>query len=178
MAHPSGDGVRHGDPVETEEVLVITKDVSVVRNDDIIDFMEVFYNVSRGQDHTPQKTFDGICRSASDVPVLFKVISVIGWTNIAVTILNRQDELPYYSAGVTLAAFAINYMNQVTELKLPRVILDQGTECLKQLTEMRIDEYDLNAEQKESEKIWWKTFLDIWKEYTKRCLEEDGAFAE
>ena len=67
MAHPLGDGVRHGDPVETEEFLVITKDVSVVRNDDIIDFMEVFYNVSRGQDHTPQKTFDGICRSASDV---------------------------------------------------------------------------------------------------------------
>ena len=35
--------------METEEFLVITKDVSVVRNDDIIDFMEVFYNVSRGR---------------------------------------------------------------------------------------------------------------------------------
>lgn len=140
--------------------------------------MEVFYNVSREQDSTPQKAFDGICRSAGDVPVLFKVIGTIGWNNIALSILKRQDELPYYSAGVTLAAFAINYMNQVTELKLPRVILDQGTECLKQLTEMRIDESDLNAEQKESEKIWWKTFLDIWKEYMKRCFEENGAFAE
>ena len=165
--------------METEEFLVITKDVSVVRNDDIIDFMEVFYNVSRGQGRTPQKTFDGICRSASDVPVLFKVISAIGWTNIAIGILQRQDELPYYSAGVTLAAFSINCMDQVADLKLPRAILEQGTECLKQLTEMRINEsVDLNAEQKESEKIWWKTFLDIWKEYMKRCLEENGLFVD
>lgn len=140
--------------------------------------MEAFYNVSRGKESAPQEAFDNICRSVGNVPVWFKVIATIGWTNIAIGILQRQDQLPYYSAGVTLAAFAINYMNQVTELKLPRVILDQGTECLKQLTEMRIDESDLNAEQKESEKIWWKTFLDIWKEYTKRCLEEDGAFAE
>ena len=140
--------------------------------------MKTFYNVNRDQECTPQEAFDDICRSVGDMPVWFKVIATIGWTNISVGILKRQDELPYYSAGVTLAAFAINYMNQVTELKLPRVILDQGTECLKQLTEMRIDESDLNAEQKGSEKIWWKTFLDIWKEYTKRCLEEDGAFAE
>lgn len=141
--------------------------------------MEVFYNVSREQDSTPQKAFDGICKSAGDVPVLYKVIGTIGWNNIALSILKRQDELPYYSAGVTLAAFAINYMNQVTELKLPRAILDQGTECLKQLTKMRIDEaMDLTAGQKKFEKAWWNTFLDIWKEYMKRCLEENGAFAE
>lgn len=141
--------------------------------------MNTFYNVNRGHDSTPQQTFDEICNSAGDVPVLFKVIATVGWTNIALAILKRQDELPYYSAGVTLAAFAINYVDQMAELKLPRVILDQGTECLKQLTEMQIDEsMGLTAEQMKFEKEWWKTFLDIWKEYTKRCLEDAGAFSE
>ena len=140
--------------------------------------MKTFYNVNRDQECTPQEAFDDICRSVGDMPVWFKVIATIGWTNIAIGILQRQDELPYYSAGVTLAAFSINCMDQVADLKLPRAILEQGTECLKQLTEMRIDESDLNAEQKESEKIWWKTFLDIWKEYMKRCLEENGLFVD
>lgn len=141
--------------------------------------METLYNVSRGQGHTPQEAFDDICKSAGDVPVLFKVIATIGWTNISVGILKRQDELPYYSAGVTLAAFSINCINQVADLKLPRVILEHGTECLKQLTEMRINEsVDLTEEQKALEKAWWKTFIDIWKEYMKRCLEENGLFVD
>lgn len=141
--------------------------------------MNTYYNVNRGYDSTPQQAFDEICNSAGDVPVLFKVIAIVGWTNIALAILKRKDELLYYSAGVTLAAFAINYVDQVAELKLPRVILDQGTECLKQLAEMQIDESrGLTAEQKEFETSWWKTFLDIWKEYTNRCFEENGALAE
>ena len=141
--------------------------------------MKTFYNVNRDQGCTPQESFDDICRSVGDVPVWFKVIAAIGWTNIAIGILKRQDELPYYSAGVTLAAFSINCMDQVADLKLPRAILEQGTECLKQLTEMRINEsMDLTEEQKALEKAWWKTFLDIWKENMKRCLEENGAFAE
>lgn len=141
--------------------------------------MEAFYNVSRGMNSTPQEAFDDICRSVRDVPVWFKVIATIGWTNIAISILQRQDELPYYSAGVTLAAFSLNCMDQVADLKLPRVILEQGTECLKQLTEMRINEsMDLTEEQKVLEKAWWKTFLDIWKEYMTRCLEENCLFVE
>lgn len=103
------------------------------------------------------------------------MIATIGWTNIATQIIHLKNELPFFSAGVTLSAFAINYINRIADLKLPRIILEQGSECIKQLTEKKIDStYNTSETQKNAEKEWWNLFLDIWKEYVKNSLEQEG----
>lgn len=136
--------------------------------------MNNLYNIDRGQYNTPQEFFDGLCRSTNSTSLVFNVIATIGWTNIATQIIQLKNELPFFSAGVTLSAFAINYINKIANLKLPRIILEQGTECLKQLTERRIDNsYNTSESQKNAEKEWWKLFLDIWKEHMKNSLEQE-----
>ena len=136
--------------------------------------MNNLYNIDRGQYNTPQEFFDSLCKSKADVLPIFNVIATIGWTNIATQVIHLKNELPFFSAGVTLSAFAINYINRIADLKLPRIILEQGTECIKQLTEKRIDStYNTSEIQKNTEKEWWKLFLDIWKEYMKNCLQQE-----
>lgn len=136
--------------------------------------MNNLYNIDRGQYNTPQEFFDSLCGSTNSTSLVFNVIATIGWTNIATQIIQLKNELPFFSAGVTLSAFAINYINKIANLKLPRIILEQGTECLKQLTERRIDNsYNTSESQKNAEKEWWKLFLDIWKEHMKNSLEQE-----
>lgn len=136
--------------------------------------MNNLYNIDRGQYNTPQEFFDSLCRSMNSTSLVFNVIATIGWTNIATQIIQLKNELPFFSAGITLSAFAINYINKIANLKLPRIILEQGTECLKQLTERRIDNsYNTSESQKNAEKEWWKLFLDIWKEHMKNSLEQE-----
>ena len=137
--------------------------------------MNNLYNIDRGQYNTPQEFFDSLCKSTTDALPIFNVIATIGWTNIATQIIHLKNELPFFSAGVTLSAFAINYINRIADLKLPRIILEQGTECIKQLTEKKIDStYNTSETQKNAEKEWWNLFLDIWKEYVKNSLEQEG----
>lgn len=136
--------------------------------------MNNLYNIDRGQYNTPQEFFDSLCRSTNSTSLVFNVIATIGWTNIATQIIQLKNELPFFSAGVTLSAFAINYINKIANLKLPRIILEQGTECIKQLTEKKIDStYNTSETQKNPEKEWWKLFLDIWKEHMKNCLQQE-----
>ena len=136
--------------------------------------MNNLYNIDRGRYNTPQEFFDSLCRSTNSTSLVFNVIATIGWTNIATQIIQLKNEIPFFSAGVTLSAFAINYINKIANLKLPRIILEQGTECLKQLTERRIDNsYNTSESQKNAEKEWWKLFLDIWKEHMKNSLEQE-----
>ena len=136
--------------------------------------MNNLYNIDRRQYNTPQEFFGSLCRSTNSTSLVFNVIATIGWTNIATQIIQLKNEIPFFSAGVTLSAFAINYINKIANLKLPRIILEQGTECLKQLTERRIDNsYNTSESQKNAEKEWWKLFLDIWKEHMKNNLEQE-----
>ena len=131
--------------------------------------MNNLYNIDRGQYNTPQEFFDSLCKSTTDALPIFNVIATIG-----TQVIHLKNELPFFSAGVTLSAFAINYINRIADLKLPRIILEQGTECLKQLTEKRIDStYNTSEIQKNTEKEWWNLFLDIWKEYMKNSLEQE-----
>ena len=94
----------------------------------------------------------------------------MGWANIMSQIIHLKDELSYPSAGIALSAFAINYINKVTNCKLSKKCLEQGTECLKELTEKRIDS---KANPSDAEKNWWNTFLEIWKKYMKKHLEQE-----
>ena len=137
--------------------------------------MNSLYNINRGQYVAPQDFFDNICKSANETPLAFCVIATIGWTNVATQIIRFKNELPYFSAGVTLSAFAINYINDVANFKLSRIILEQGTECIKKLTEKRIDSiYNTTETQKVVEKEWWNLFLDIWKEHLEHSLKQEN----
>ena len=141
--------------------------------------MNNLYNINRGQYDTPQELFDKLCKSTNGAPVLYNVIATIGWTKIATQIIHFKNELPFFSAGVTLSAFAINYINNVANLKLPRIILEQGTECLKKLTEKIIDyTYNTSETQRNTEKEWWNLFLDVWKEYLKNSLEQESLLVD
>ena len=48
--------------------------------------------------------------------------------------------------------------------------LMQSYFCLKKLTEKRIDS---KANPSDAEKNWWNTFLEIWKKYMKKHLEQE-----
>lgn len=137
--------------------------------------MNKFYNINKEQYKTPQEVFDVISQSEKEPPIAFKIIATIGWGNIAVQINNLKEELPFFSEGLALSAFAISFLNNTANEKLPKYILEFGTECLKQLTEKIIDKNNnISEEQKNKEKEWWKLFLDIWKEWLKRYLEKEG----
>ncbi len=132
--------------------------------------MKNIYNINRGPNETPQEVFDRLCESTNGTPFVFNIISTIGWANIMSQIIHLKDELSYPSAGIALSAFAINYINKVTNCKLSKKCLEQGTECLKKLTEKRIDS---KANPSDAEKNWWNTFLEIWKKYMKKHLEQE-----
>lgn len=78
-----------------------------------------------------------------------------------------------------MSAFAINYINNGIAIKLSNTILEQGTECIKQLTEKKIDmSFNLSDDQKKEEKEWYNVFLDIWKEHVKEELKTKGLLSE
>ncbi len=134
--------------------------------------MNDLYNVDRKLYLNPQDAFDAIQRNANSVPVAFRLIATMGWANIAAQIRQMKNELSYSSEGIILSGFAINYINNILNVKLSRMILEQGTECLKHLTEKKINQnFNMSDAQKKVEKEWYNLFLDIWKERVKEELE-------
>lgn len=134
--------------------------------------MNDLYNVDSRQYPNPQDAFDAIQRNANSASVVFRLIATLGWANIADQIRQMKNELSYSGEGIILSGFAINYINNILNVKLPRMILELGTECIKHLTEKKNDQnfYMLEA-QKKAEKEWYSLFLDIWKERMKEELE-------
>ena len=87
--------------------------------------------------------------SANDIPTLYKILSNLGWVSISIQIKDYKDSLRFYWDGISLTTFSINCIDEVVEIKLSRKTLEQGTECLKQLTEIKIDEIQgVTKEQK------------------------------
>ncbi len=59
------------------------------------------------------------------------------------------------------------------------MILEQGTECIKQLTEKNIDKNcNMSDVQKKAKKEWYTLFLDIWKERVKDELKKANLLLE
>ena len=82
--------------------------------------MKNIYNINRGPNDTPQEVFDRLCESTNGTPFVFNIIATLGWANIMSQIIHLKDELSYPSAGIALSAFAINYINKVTNCKLSK----------------------------------------------------------
>ncbi len=141
--------------------------------------MNSLYKVDREQYPNPYDVFKSIASIGTSSPVLYNIVATIGWANIASEINKAKDELPYWLAGTTLSAYAINYINNGIAIKLSNTFLEQGTECIKQLTEKKIDmSFNLSDNQKKAEKEWYNMFLDIWKEHVKEELKTKGLLLE
>lgn len=141
--------------------------------------MNDLYNVDKSQYPDPQDAFNAIQRNANATPIAFRLIATMGWTNIAAQIRQMKNELSHSAEGLILSGFAINYINDILDVKLPYMILEQGTECIKQLTEKNIDKnYNISDTQKKLEKEWYTLFLDIWKERVKEELKKANLLLE
>ena len=141
--------------------------------------MNDLYNVDTSLYPNPQDAFNAIQRDANATPIVFRLIATMGWTNIAVQIRQMKNELSCSGEGIVLSGFAINYINNVLNVKLPYMILEQGTECIKQLTEKNIDKNcNMSDVQKKAKKEWYTLFLDIWKERVKDELKKANLLLE
>ena len=141
--------------------------------------MNDLYNVDKSQYPDPQDAFNAIQRNANATPIVFRLIATMGWTNIAAQIRQMKNELSCSGEGIILSGFAINYINNVLNVKLPYMILEQGTECIKQLTEKNIDKNcSMSDAQKKAEKEWYTLFLDIWKDRVKDELKKANLLLE
>lgn len=141
--------------------------------------MNDLYNVDKSQYPDPQDAFNAIQRNANATPIAFRLIATMGWTNIAAQIRQMKNELSHSAEGLILSGFAINYINDILNVRLPGIILEQGTECIKQLTEKVIDSnFNISDAQKNAEKEWYSLFLDIWKERVKDELKKVNLLLE
>ena len=141
--------------------------------------MNDLYNVDKCQYPDPQDAFNAIQRNENAIPIVFRLIATMGWTNITVQIRQMKNELSHSAEGLILSGFAINYINDILDVKLPGIILEQGTECIKQLTDKNIDKNcNMSDAQKKAEKEWYTLFLDIWKERVKDELKKANLLLE
>ena len=124
---------------------------------------------------SPQEAFDKLIEGTSqDIPLAIRVISIIGWKNIANQIINYQHQIELYDEGLTLCAFCINVLLENDKARISKQSLDLGTECLKSLLEY-LYRHNSNLDEEEKSKAirWGKAFFDIWKNYITRCLEHE-----
>lgn len=123
---------------------------------------------------TPLVVFDMICRSSEETPVISQILATIGWSDNATEIRNHTDKVIFPVSGLMLCGFAINYTDRISTIKLPRFILEQGTECIKHLYEIKITAC---TELSDSDKVayiqWYNEFLDIWKSKMEEALQQE-----
>ena len=102
-------------------------------------------------------------------------MSSIGWNDIAFGIRKMRDELNYSTPGLILCGYAINYTYRISNIKLASTTLDQGTECIKQLNEVKISSLTkLSNADKAIAIQWYNEFMDIWKTQMANALRQEG----
>ena len=123
------------------------------------------HNITQETPGTPQEGFDTIYTS----------LVTIGWKNIAEDINSLGSILIFPSSGLVLCAFAISYIDRIPTFKLPHITLDQGTECIKQLHEIKIaTSTELSDPEKVAEIQWQNEFFDTWRCKISDALEQKG----
>jgi len=123
---------------------------------------------------TPQEAFDKLLESSKEINPILKIVALICWNIIVQNIINQQKQVSYFYHGMILCAFCINCLLGNKNAKITETDLELGTECIKSLNDILTDKNtDLNKEGKKIKKLWFKTFLNIWKEYTKNALTEE-----
>ena len=113
--------------------------------------------------------------NANGASTLYKILSTIGWAKVIVGILQRETELKFPVSGLNLAWYTIDYLNGVSRTHITRITLEEGTECIKDLSELTIlSSNEISEGEKEETIKWHKEFLDIWKKDAEEALEREG----
>ena len=134
--------------------------------------MTTLYNFNPKAFNSPQEILKNMYEAANNHPIICNILSTIGWARIAYLIEQRGNELNDPVSGLTLSGYAINNLYQISRVKIARITIEQGTECIKQLFEIIIDSSsEIDEKEKEREINWNKEFLELWK----RNLEESLA---
>ena len=118
---------------------------------------------------TPQEVLANIYEATNESPIIYNILSSIGWANIANQIEHQKDQLNFVVSGLALSIYAINYINKISNIRMSRITLEEGTECIKQLAAKRITSAtDICEDEKQRKVKWAHDFLCIWE----RDLEE------
>lgn len=130
-------------------------------------------NINKTNKGTPKEAFDMICKTSQDMTDLYRIISTIGWSNIAAEVSIMGNRLIFPSSGLVLCGFAINYINHISAITLPRLTLEQGTDCIKHLYQINIEESTGLSDTDKATAIQWNNeFLDIWRNHMADALEQ------
>lgn len=123
---------------------------------------------------SPQETFDDLIKSSKEIHPMLKVISIIGWNIITQNIIYHQKQVSYFYQGMILCTSCIDNLLGNKNAKITETDLELGTECIKSLNDIFIDQNtNWDKEEKKIRKHWIKIFLDIWKEYMKKAIKEE-----
>ena len=131
-------------------------------------------NLEQIPNKTPQETFDKLLESNKEINPILKIVALIGWNIIAQNIINQQKQVSYFYNGFILCGFCISNLLSNNDTKITEANLELGTECIKSLNDILVNQNpNFNDIEKENRKRWFKIFLDIWKEYTKKALTKE-----
>lgn len=124
---------------------------------------------------TPREVLDKAIEVYNALPIVFRIISVIGWVTIEARIIENKQYISCSLEGLTLCTFCISVIEGDNEVKISKRTLHLGTECLKSLQEIYCNHEYYSSEEDRMRTIqWWKVFLDMWKERFEECLKNEN----
>ena len=127
----------------------------------------------------PQEVLANIYEATNESPIIYNILSSIGWANMAHQIEQQKDQLNFVISGLALSIYAINYINKISNTGMSRITLEDGTECIKQLAEKNIvSSTEICKDEKQRRITWAKEFLDIWKRDLEIALKQEGLLIE
>ncbi len=123
----------------------------------------------------PGEMLDKAIEVYNELPIVFRIISVIGWVTIEARIIENKQYISCSPEGLTLCTFCINAIEGDNEVKISKRTLHLGTECLKSLQEISCSREYYSCEEDRMRSIrWWRDFLEVWREYLEECLNNEG----
>ena len=138
--------------------------------------MEIIYKISDNSRESSQRVYPNMIESSNDnCPLWLQISGIIGWESITIKIIQNRHQLRHYNEGLTLCAYAINYLEGNRENKLSYIILENGMDCIKSLNELFLDaniEFEPNF--KEFIKYILNGGLYLCKENIKESLQNEG----
>ena len=137
--------------------------------------MDVIYKTTVNRCESREVFPDMIQSSTEHLPLWLQISGIIGWESITIKIIQNRHQLRHYNEGLTLCAYAINYLEGNRENKLSYIILENGMDCIKSLNELFLDaniEFEPNF--KEFVKYILNGGLYLCKENIKESLQNEG----
>ncbi|MBR5824828.1 MAG: hypothetical protein IKY67_11895 [Paludibacteraceae bacterium] len=123
---------------------------------------------------TPREVFEKLIDSSNYTDPILKILGILAWNILSSEIDKNKTQIPFYYHGLQLCKFCQIAIECNHNDKITTNSLELGTECIKSLNNIYIDQNpNFDKQEKENRKLWFNTFLDIWKEYIKEVLTEE-----